>query len=85
VEGQKQIYDLLKELNKQITIIVISHDISLTMEYSNKVAHINRTLNFHDISNTKKNIIDSNEHFCEIEMLELLGVKQCHEDGDCGC
>lgn len=85
VEGQKQIYDLLKELNKHITIVVISHDISLTMEYANKVAHINRTLNFHDISNTKKNIINSDEHFCEIEMLELLGVKQCHDEGDCKC
>lgn len=85
VEGQRQIYNLLKELNNHITMIVISHDISLTMEYANKVAHINRTLNFHDITNTKKNIIDEHEHFCEIEMLELLGVKQCHEEGSCKC
>jgi zinc transport system ATP-binding protein len=84
VEGQKQIYDLLKELNKHITIIVISHDISLTMEYANKVAHINRKLTFHDITHTKKNIIDNGEHFCEIEMLELLGGKTHHHEG-CGC
>lgn len=85
VEGQKQIYKLLKELNNDITIIVISHDIALTMEYANKVAHINRTINFHDISNTQKSIINKSEHFCEIELLELLGVKQCHEEKECGC
>jgi zinc transport system ATP-binding protein len=84
VEGQKQIYELLKELNRHITIIVISHDISLTMQYANKVAHINKRLNFHDISHTKTNILDKNEHFCEIEMLELLGGKTIHHEG-CGC
>ena len=84
IKGQKQIYDLLKELNRDITIIVISHDISLTLEYANKVAYINKTLTFHDITHTKKNIINKNDHFCEIEMLELLNEKTKHNKG-CKC
>ena len=84
VNGQKQIYELLKVLNKSITIIVISHDIALTMQYSSKVAHLNRQLTFHDISDTKKNISQKNGHFCEIEMLELLGTKTQHTKG-CTC
>ena len=44
VGGQKQIYDLLKLLNKTITIIVVSHDISVILSYASKVAHINKNL-----------------------------------------
>ncbi|MEA3289441.1 MAG: ABC transporter ATP-binding protein [Campylobacterota bacterium] len=78
VSGQKQIYDLLKELNKSITIILVSHDISIIMGYANKVAHINKTINFHDISNKHQKINNSNdEHFCEVEMLEMLGSCKC--------
>lgn len=80
VSGQKQIYDLLKKLNEYITILVVSHDISVILGYANKVAHINKTLTFHDISNNEKDIKNENEHFCEVEMLQLLGKKK-----DCKC
>ena len=75
VDGQKQIYDLLKLLNKTITIVVVSHDISVILGYASKVAHINKKLTFHDISNKNENITTSESHFCEVEMLELLGNK----------
>lgn len=79
VDGQKQIYDLLKELNKSITVIVVSHDISVILSYANKVAHINKTLTFHDIEHETSHHQDK-EHFCEVEMLQLLGHKK-----DCSC
>ncbi|MBD3840289.1 MAG: ABC transporter ATP-binding protein [Campylobacterales bacterium] len=79
VSGQKQIYDLLKQLNQSITIVVVSHDISVILGYANKVAHINRTLVYHDISNQTKQQT-TNGHFCEVEMLQLLGQKK-----GCGC
>ena len=74
-DGQKKIYDLLKELNKTITIMVVSHDISVILGYANKVAHINKKLVFHDISQTHS--IKQEGHFCEVEMLEMLGEKRC--------
>ncbi|MEA3315768.1 MAG: ABC transporter ATP-binding protein [Campylobacterota bacterium] len=77
VSGQKQIYDLLKVLNKTITIILVSHDISVIMGYANKVAHINKTLNFHNLSNKEQKIKDTDGHFCEVEMLEMLGSCRC--------
>ena len=76
VEGQKQIYDLLEEINKSISIIVVSHDISVILQYATKVAHINKKLVFHDISK-KKNLLNKDEHFCEVEMLQLLGDCVC--------
>ena len=84
VAGQKQIYDLLKDLNKSISIVVVSHDISVILSYASKVAHINKNLTFHDIS-SKKNFKEHNDdHFCEVEMLELLG-KKIDSSKSCSC
>jgi zinc transport system ATP-binding protein len=77
VSGQKQIYDLLKVLNKTISIIVVSHDISVILGYANKVAHINKSLNFHDISTKNQKVNSEDEHFCEVEMLQMLGSCKC--------
>jgi len=74
VSGQKQIYDLLKELNKTITVIVVSHDISVILSYASKVAHINKTITYHDISLKQNQIYaNKNDHFCEVEMLQMFG------------
>lgn len=72
VKGQKDIYNLLKELNQEITIIVVSHDISIILEYASKVAYINKRLSFHDISTKERNFNAENRHFCEVELLEML-------------
>ena len=79
IQGQKEIYALLKELNRSITIIVVSHDISVILEYANKAAHVNKRLAFHDISNKQKTFHThgSDEHFCEIELLQMLGAENC--------
>lgn len=73
VSWQKQIYDLLKELNKTITIIVVSHDISVILGYASKVAHINKKITYHDISEKHNSLQNDDDHFCEVEMLQMLG------------
>jgi len=78
-KGQREIYELLKVLNEHIAIIVVSHDISVILEYANKAAYINRTLSYHDISD-KKSLFHTHgdkEHFCEIELLQMLGADNC--------
>jgi len=78
IKGQKEIYELLKMLNRNITIIVVSHDISVILEYANKAAHINRQLSFHDLSDKKQNfhMPSDQEHFCEIELLQMLSAAE---------
>ena len=79
IAGQRDIYELLKVLNKSITIIVVSHDISVILEYATAAAHINKTLSFHDISD-KNHIFhthNQDEHFCEVELLQMLGSDEC--------
>jgi len=80
IKGQKEIYELLKELNSYITIVVVSHDISVILEYANRVAHINKKLSFHDISNKKETFHThgENQHFCEVELLQMLGSDHCN-------
>lgn len=80
ISGQREIYDLLKVLNEHITIIVVSHDISVILEYANKAAHVNKNLSYHDISDKKQTFHkhSNDEHFCEIELLQMLGSDNCN-------
>jgi len=80
INGQKEIYELLKMLNEHITVIVVSHDISVILEYANKAAHINKRLSYHDISDKKSTFHThgDEDHFCEIELLQMLGSDSCN-------
>lgn len=80
VKGQREIYDLLKELNKNMAIVVISHDISILLNYAKNVAHINKNIVYHKLENIENNMVNSNEHLCEVELLSALG--SIHS---CGC
>jgi len=84
--GQKEIYDLLQKLNDEITVIVVSHDLSVILGYADKVAHVNRTLTYHDISD-KEHIFHthghSEDHLCEVDILEMLGGQSCEVCHNC--
>lgn len=73
--GQIQIFELLKGLNKTKGIIVISHDVNITLGYANRVAHINKNIYMHQVSNekTKETLLQSlktdEEHFCPVEIV----------------
>ena len=68
IDGQKQIYELLKELNSYITIIVVSHNVSVIMKYANTVVHINKKLTYHDMRGEQMNRPNKCKHFCEVEL-----------------
>ena len=76
VKGQREIYELLKELNKSICIVVVSHDISVLLNCAKNVAHINKNLVYHSLDNIQKDISTSNEHLCEVELLSAHGKTQ---------
>ena len=77
VKGSEQIYASLEELNKEISIVVVSHDISVILKYASKAIYINKTLTHHDLTHMKEDFKNSNEHVCEIELLEMLGRCRC--------
>lgn len=85
VKGQSEIYELLKQLNKSIAIVVISHDISVLMNYAKNVAHVNKHLVYHHLKNIEQTVDLNEEHMCEVELLSALGKKQVccnHTHGD---
>jgi zinc transport system ATP-binding protein len=50
IGAEESIYELLKELNNRITIILVSHDIGFVTSYVDKVACINKSLVCHPAS-----------------------------------
>lgn len=80
ITGQKEIYELIKTLNENITILVVSHDISVILEYASKAAHVNKGLSYHDISDKTQTFHThgDEEHFCEIELLQMLSSENCN-------
>ncbi|MGM0518050.1 MAG: metal ABC transporter ATP-binding protein [Campylobacterota bacterium] len=73
VKGQNEIYELLKDLNKYICIVVVSHDISVLLNYARKVAHVNKNLKYHSLEEIQGDIKTTDEHLCEVELLNALG------------
>jgi zinc transport system ATP-binding protein len=47
-KGQADFFRLLKELNTDITIVVVSHDLMVISRYVKSVACVNKTLHYHD-------------------------------------
>jgi zinc transport system ATP-binding protein len=76
VQGQQEVYDLLKELNKSICIVVVSHDISVLLNYAKSVAHVNKNLVFHSLEKIQADINITDGHLCEVELLSALGKTQ---------
>jgi len=72
IYGQKEIYKLLKELNREITILVVTHDLTVIAKYANKVLYVNHTGYLHNLKNLSLEI-DSSGHFCEVELMQMLG------------
>jgi len=74
VQGQKEIYKLLKELNKTLTIIVVTHDLTVISNYANKVLYVNTKGFLHNLESSRFKIKDD-RHICEVELMQMLGEK----------
>ena len=77
INGCEQIYQTLEKLNEEITVVVISHDISVVLKYATKAVYINKKLTYHDLSKMKDEFKNMDSHVCEIELLEMLGKCKC--------
>lgn len=47
-EIKRDIYELLVELNTQMTVVMVSHDIGVVSSYTKTIACLNQTLVYHD-------------------------------------
>jgi len=78
--GQIEIFKLLKTLNKDVGIVIISHDINVALNYATKVVHVNRTLYFHDVPKQEhmKFFDNTKEHFCPVELISATRCNHLH-------
>ena len=79
--GQIDVFKLLKELNKTVGIVIISHDINVALNYATKVVHVNKTLYVHDVPKTPNfKIFDTTkDHLCPIELITQTRCDHVHK------
>jgi zinc transport system ATP-binding protein len=65
-KGQTDLYQLLKTLNQEMTIVVVSHDLLLLSPYVKSVACVNGRLHYHP---RRQLIGESMEEICPVELV----------------
>ena len=54
---ERELYDLLQELNKDLAVVVVTHDIGFVSSYVEKVVCVNRKVHVHPTSEINENMI----------------------------
>ena len=67
-KSEKDFWELLKEINKNTAIIIVSHDIGVVFKNVNKIACLNKNLYCHDANEITQEILDKT-YKCDIELL----------------
>lgn len=65
-KGQADFYELLAKLNKDITILVVSHDLLVISRYVNAVACVNKRLHYHDQAEITGDMLET-MYSCTVE------------------
>ncbi|MEJ2156737.1 MAG: ABC transporter ATP-binding protein [Desulfobacteraceae bacterium] len=72
-KGQAQFYKLLKDLNAEITIVVVSHDLLVISSYIKSVACMNKRLHYHDDAEITQEMLETmyctKGEVCPVEMV----------------
>ena len=63
-----EFYELLRELNRDATIVTVSHDISAVSAYAEKIACLNRRLYYHGSWEIPREELEAT-YGCPIEMI----------------
>lgn len=73
-KGQADFFRLLKELNRDITILVVSHDLLVVSRYVKSVACVNKRLHYHDQAEITGDMLETMypctvEESCPVELV----------------
>ena len=67
-EFQTDLYDFLKELNKDATIVVITHDIGVVSSYMKSLACVNKQFIFHEGGKITQEMLDM-AYQCPVDLI----------------
>lgn len=75
-------YEILEELNRQMAIILVSHDLGIISSHVKTIACICRTLHYHDSNTITRQLLDS--YNCPIDLITHgdLPHRVLHKHGD---
>jgi zinc transport system ATP-binding protein len=62
------IYELLHELNKNVTIMLISHDMNAVSSYTKTIGCLNRTLHYHGSNEITEEMVQATYH-CPVDLI----------------
>ncbi len=73
-KGQADFYRLLKDLNQDITVLVVSHDLLVISRYVKSVACVNKKLHYHDHPEITGDMLETMypctvEELCPVELV----------------
>ncbi len=58
---QKQMYEMLEQINKECAIIIVSHDVAEVLNNVKHIACVNHHLHYHDTADMPREKLE--EHF----------------------
>lgn len=67
-QGRGEFYDILKELNRTVTIVAVSHDMMILSKQVKSVACVNRELHHHDSGEITQEMLDAAYH-CPVDLV----------------
>ncbi len=67
-KGQSEFYDFLLELNRKVTIVVVSHDAMILSSHAKSVACVNQQLFYHDRPEITKDMLEM-AYQCPVELI----------------
>lgn len=65
-KGQTDFFALLKELNRELTILVVSHDLLIVSSYAKSIACVNQRLHYHQAVGTTTELMNA-YYSCSVE------------------
>ena len=65
-KGQTDFFSLLKELNRELTILVVSHDLLIISSYAKSIACVNRRIHYHQAVGTTGELMEA-YYSCSVE------------------
>ncbi len=65
---QQSIYELLKSLNQEMTMVLVTHDIGVVSSYVKKIACLNRHLIYHDDRELTSEMLEA-AYECPVELI----------------
>ncbi|MCP4022124.1 MAG: ATP-binding cassette domain-containing protein, partial [Desulfobacteraceae bacterium] len=83
-KGQADFYKLLKDLNKDVAILVVSHDLFVVSNYVKSVACVNKSLHYHPHEEITGDMLEtmyscSVDDICQVQILAHGMPKKQHQ------